>query len=73
MSLLLNKKIAFSHVGPTFDNPVNSVLGERLQADRDLRKSFEKVQTCLLEFWNNAKICDFNSYYLVRFHDKATQ
>ena len=50
MSLLLNKKIAFSHVGPTFDNPVNSVLGERLQADRDLRKSFEKVETCLLEF-----------------------
>ena len=47
MSLLLNKKIAFSHVGPTFDN---SVLGERLQADRDLRKSFEKVETCLLEF-----------------------
>lgn len=50
MSLLLNKKIAFSHVGPTFHNPVNSVLGERLQADRDLRKSFEKVETYLLEF-----------------------
>lgn len=27
MSLLLNKKIAFSHMGPTFVNPVNSVLG----------------------------------------------
>ena len=34
MSLLLNKKIAFSLVGPTFDNPVNSVLGERLQGYR---------------------------------------
>ena len=33
------------------------LLGERLQADRDLRKSFEKVETCLLEFWNNAKLC----------------
>ena len=50
MSLLLNKKIAFSHVGPSFVNPVNSVLGERLQADRDLRKSFGKVETCLLQF-----------------------
>ena len=27
MSSLLNKKIAFSHVGPTFVYPVNSVLG----------------------------------------------
>ena len=30
MSLLLNNEIAFSHVGPSFVNPVNSVLGEEV-------------------------------------------
>ena len=43
MSLLLNKKIAFSHVGPTFDNPVNSVLGERLETYVRVLKKWKRV------------------------------
>lgn len=49
MSLLLNKEIAHSHVGPTFVNPVNSVLGGEVTCGWRL-KSFGKVETCLLEF-----------------------
>lgn len=43
MSLLLNKKITFSHVGPTFDNPVNSVLGERLETYVRVLKKWKRV------------------------------
>ena len=47
MSLLLNKKIAFSHVGPSFVNPVNSVLG----------RGYRRIETYVrvLEKWK--RVC----------------